>query len=338
MRRVAGLALVLAFGGACTALRPLDPIEPTQNRDAERAIDASNLARDASLQADGGVDASDLDAALAADSGIDAPLGDAFLPDAFVPDTSIPDANTLDSGSDAGPRCWDLYDSIVESAPTSYLRFEDRIDGIIPAAGAPGTDEARPTVPVTYGDGCLLGAQGVVGAAIDQVAAECQITIPSAGAALGSGDFSIEVWARLASVPGLASYAGLLAIDVGEGAGSFRGIRLLLRGATGGVANLILRTYPSEMEIVGGLLSTVRWHHVVAVRRGASASELWLDGAMVRSGSIVYDGWSAAASGRLGFGRGVRYQGRLDEASLYDHALSAEEILAHWLAGRPCAD
>ena len=67
------------------------------------------------------------------------------------------------------------------------------------------------------------------------------------------------------------------------------------------------------------------WHHVAAVHRGSSA-ELWIDGKLETTQSV-----SGTADGGV-FSLGQSYAGLIDEAKLYNYALSTSEIRADALA------
>jgi hyaluronoglucosaminidase len=82
-------------------------------------------------------------------------------------------------------------------------------------------------------------------------------------------------------------------------------------------------------------LTTGDWHHVAAVHDGSQLT-VYLDGARDASIATTISPASGTASIKLG-ARGddaaQRLRGDLDEAAIYDRALSAEEIERHYLAG-----
>jgi hypothetical protein len=82
-------------------------------------------------------------------------------------------------------------------------------------------------------------------------------------------------------------------------------------------------------------LTPDRWHHVAAVFDGSRLT-VYLDGVAENSVATTVAPGSGTASVKLG-GRGddtfQRLQGDLDEAAIYDRALTAAEIEKHYFAG-----
>ncbi|MEJ8802068.1 LamG-like jellyroll fold domain-containing protein [Pontibacter sp. H249] len=92
-------------------------------------------------------------------------------------------------------------------------------------------------------------------------------------------------------------------------------------------------------------LNDGNWHHVVAVRDGASLRNLlYVDGVLESELTIAYDA-SFASSALLNIGwinldAGFRYRGDLDELALYNRALTGQEIAGRYNSGqgRPYCD
>jgi len=79
------------------------------------------------------------------------------------------------------------------------------------------------------------------------------------------------------------------------------------------------------------------WHHVVAKRTGLTSAELYIDGEFIGSRadlpSISSDTPDPLSIGRLSLEYGRYFNGIIDEVRIYDRALSAEEIKAHYEQG-----
>jgi uncharacterized repeat protein (TIGR01451 family) len=159
-------------------------------------------------------------------------------------------------------------------------------------------------------------------------------------------DFSIELWMR--GVPGQTCAAsgftnnevmigrtdtsGLTKLQWWLGCSNSTGrARFLLQDVNDNEINL-----ESPQTIVDG-----NWHHLVAVRKGAGSDKvnrLYVDGVEVASADAVYPGGfsSATVPVTIGWmGSGFHFQGDLDEIAMYDEALSASEIAAHYANGIP---
>jgi hypothetical protein len=92
------------------------------------------------------------------------------------------------------------------------------------------------------------------------------------------------------------------------------------------------RLVASGSGIDGGTIVPDQWHHVVAVFDGTTAL-LYLDG--VKVNDITQSGDLAAVTPSVRIGDGDtwgNFQGTIDEVAIYDQALSASRIAAHYAA------
>ena len=113
-----------------------------------------------------------------------------------------------------------------------------------------------------------------------------------------------------------------------------------------GVAAFRLRdkTGKSVLLFGGTPLNDGQWHHVVAVRNGATTeNSLFVDGRLEDSKVVVYnDGFAATAKiniGWLNLDGYYRFAGAVDEVALYNQALTETEIQQHYSSGLGyCAD
>ena len=165
--------------------------------------------------------------------------------------------------------------------------------------------------------------------------------------ALSHSDYSVEVWLRPNHV-----HAGAVVTFAGEspethddrpgfylGLHGFGNIQSL-SSAHPSVLRYLNRNPPSGDAATGAncysgdSYQVRRWQHVVAVKKGAE-TRLYLNGEMVANAM----GADSLAKGlRLIIGeasttqRTYRYCGQLDELSIYQHALSEEEVHRHFRA------
>src|SRR5207248_1885596 len=81
------------------------------------------------------------------------------------------------------------------------------------------------------------------------------------------------------------------------------------------------------------------WHHVALTKDGTNLI-LYLDGSSVASTPMTeatyYQG-GGIAIGRDGDSSGSYFPGNIDEVAVYDHALSASQVAAHWAVGAGAA-
>ncbi|KQS68792.1 PKD domain-containing protein [Modestobacter sp. Leaf380] len=78
------------------------------------------------------------------------------------------------------------------------------------------------------------------------------------------------------------------------------------------------------------------WHHVVATF-GSTGMALYVDGALVQTNGNTsvagYDGyWRLGSDNIWGGANTAAFDGLLDEAAVYDRALTAQQVAAHWTA------
>lgn len=83
-------------------------------------------------------------------------------------------------------------------------------------------------------------------------------------------------------------------------------------------------------------IADTKWHHM-AVTRSSTTLSLYVDGGLVAStpttGSIKYTSGGGTAIARDGAHDSDYFQGYIDELAIYNYALGADRIAAHWLAG-----
>ena len=149
--------------------------------------------------------------------------------------------------------------------------------------------------------------------------------------------FTIEAWVKRASATEISlddnnqdgSQSGEGGIVFGYGRNGY-GFGLLNDG----------RLFLSRIDVDGvqstSAIADTNWHHILVIK-GAGAALFFLDGTLA-SGPIpyvtTYTFETSAAIGSRGDARGGTFWGMIDEPAVYDHALSTDEILALYAAGR----
>lgn len=239
-------------------------------------------------------------------------------------------AGTLDAA--AGPR--GAYpDEVLADRPLAYYRLGE-------ASGDVARDRAG-RMPVGRYAGVMLGVPGaIVGDADTAVRLDGEsawVSLADAYDFAGKVPFSIELWARPQLVDEL--HRGLFTKEV-AGGGMRQGYLLTLqmtaglvfeRGKDGLTANVMAKPLPA------GVFS-----HVVVTYDGTSL-RLYVDGALA-GGPVAATGElpdttanavaGARVSGNTPIGNAAHFRGDLDELALYDQALPAPRVLAHYRAGK----
>ena len=141
---------------------------------------------------------------------------------------------------------------------------------------------------------------------------------------LSTNDFAIELWANFG---GPVAEAGFVAHDDGKVGWSF--------GVRGGAVSLHLDSPAGPLDIAPAPFAPQpgNWHHM-AVTRGGSAINLYVDGAP--SGQATFAAEVPAASTPLTLGQaggGFFFKGLLDEVTIYHRQLSADEVKSIFQAG-----
>jgi hypothetical protein len=222
-------------------------------------------------------------------------------------------------------------DAVVADGPRGYWRLGD--------AASPAVDASGLGSPGTYNGGVVLGVTGALpgeadtAARLDGVNDLVTMGDPASGVLdFGTGDFSIELWARtpvngertLAAKRGSGGGSWLLTVTDDSGhAGQIRA------GVSDGVTG---RQVYSTRGIDDGA-----WHHVVVVVDRDSALRFYVDGLGAGEATNPPSG-SVSNTGAFQLGKVSGYahlSGDLDEVAVYGTALTAEQVAAHYGAAEP---
>ena len=152
--------------------------------------------------------------------------------------------------------------------------------------------------------------------------------------ALGTNDFTIELWANFAQVnPSLVGSAGSVVFvghDEGPGAHNkwffgFGGQELYFYFYGPSIGPQLMAAAPVN-------LVTNQWYHL-AVTKGSNVYRTYLDGSQagVETNSLAVPAANAPLT--IGQAEDLFMDGLLDEISLYNRALTASEVLAIYQAG-----
>ena len=150
---------------------------------------------------------------------------------------------------------------------------------------------------------------------------------------VGSGDFSLEAWARPTTV---RSPEGHVVVQKSAG-GDFSGwqYRLALNSKHRWRGTVFVGSRP--VTVTARRTARPAWTHLVLVRSGRLLL-LYVDGVLVAHAPLagrVNDGTGTFAIGKAGDGSVDWFDGAIDEVALYRSALSSAEISAHFRSAGP---
>ncbi|MEU4494504.1 LamG-like jellyroll fold domain-containing protein [Streptomyces sp. NPDC023998] len=228
--------------------------------------------------------------------------------------------------------------STMSDAPAAYWRFDEeegtKLASDVGANAADATFQDAAGPDDSSGSVGVTGAFGVAGGNAVSFADKTSVQIP--GSILGGApDLAVEMWFRTSSHGVLLSaqntaigstptaYRPILNIDK---AGKLRGEFWVSGGAP-------ITTSQSVTDD--------EWHHVVLSGAGTTQS-LYLDGVLAgtlngtrvdQRMAYAYVGAGYASPGWMGVDNGTYYfQGKMDEPAIYQHALTEQQVSAHYQA------
>jgi hypothetical protein len=228
-------------------------------------------------------------------------------------------------------------DVVLADAPLGYWRLEEDTGNFTDSSGNGYT--ATPGNNLTRG---LLGVIAQGDKAVNRLGGgitnECIGTIPdSAAFRFGAGSFSYELWLAKETV----FNSGVLGCKYLEGTAfpewwisaiSATQLRVEFR-----TSNVSTPTYLHDETLTGVTLDDGLRHHIVLVRDGAANVFVYVDSVQYVLPAFGGTLWSSAnptaIGGLAGTGGSVACEAKFDEIAIYNYALPAERVLAHWLAG-----
>ena len=257
-----------------------------------------------------------------------------LIPNIFSPaDEAAPSSSVAappPASTTAAPAPDKAYkDVVLASGPTHYWQF---------AYGADPSTDALATSNLTLGkDVSVLGSSAISGdsGAID-CAATSRSTVNSQTEETPTGDFTLEAWVNTT-----ASDGGQVLSFGSSASGSSSKVDRTLYIDASGLAYIGTRVgskrYAAQSETT---VTDGNWHHLVGTMSTASGLTLYVDGQPVATepkGNAVEEfsgywricgdslsGWPAASK--------VALTGSVDEVAVYNKALAADEVLAHFQA------
>ena len=192
--------------------------------------------------------------------------------------------------------------------------------------------DSKGTNPGTYTNSPTVGVAGAIAGDANTAVQLDGVNDHVAASRTATSDFSVELWFK--STQGLGtgtswtSGSGLFSADLTGTTGDF-GVSLRSDGriVAGIGATSVVSSTAGWND--GG------WHHVVFTRQASAAMALYVDGVVtagpVSSGAL--SGTATIALGRIQSGTNNYLQGVLDEVAVYNAAISAATVTAHYATG-----
>lgn len=207
--------------------------------------------------------------------------------------------------------------TVLADSPVAYWRLED-------PSGTTMTDSSGNGSNGTYVGSPTLGATGKVGSAVRFTAASSQYG-KATGLAATADTFTLEFWMKLAST-GSDYYLLTLGQDGG-------GVMI----ANDGRFRLVKTFGPVIVESTNLTTDTTGFHHFVAVKNGATSCKLYIDntdvtGTVTDATCVSSTIASLAAWTTNGSAFGGYADATFDEVAIYNTALSAARVSAHYTA------
>jgi hypothetical protein len=206
--------------------------------------------------------------------------------------------------------------SILPDNPVGYWRFGES-SGTIAHDSADANDG-------TYLGGFRLGQPGIGDTAVALDGQTGYVRVPDS-TSLHTGDtFSLEVWLKRNY---LSSYNGTEGLFL-------KGYQVFLDGGNFGSGGWVVLRKPNVDVIAKSTLGITdrSFHHVVVTKAGPSV-HLYIDGTDVTGtvGNRTIDDTTGSLS--IGNGGARPFRGVLDEAAVYNYALTSGQVAAHVAAG-----
>jgi hypothetical protein len=222
--------------------------------------------------------------------------------------------------------------SVTSSSPVLWWRLEEtpgpaaRSVATTVTGGPTGTFHAYPDLPVTGAPtGSAATALGVGLSGLSDISGGASRTTPAA--------FSTEVWFNSAGGTGpLVSFGDT---QTGPSTIPYGAVYLTAQGT------LVFSLRASQRTVVSGQdYRNTGWHLATATMSAGGRMRLYVDGALAGEDASATSAGSLTGFWRWGGGGdysayttqpgATLFTGSLDEASVYDKELTAEDVAVHW--------
>jgi hypothetical protein len=213
--------------------------------------------------------------------------------------------------------------AVLADKPVGYWRLGE-------ATGTTAADQAGAD-PGTYVNSPTLGAAGLLGADTDTAVSfdgsNDQVKVPPAGPLNLTSPITLEAWIKPAALPAAGSFASILTKAESYSL-QMNGPRLEFTVIQNGTRK--------RLQAPSGAISVGQVYHLVATYDGTT-QRLYVNGKEV--GSAALTGGATVTTNPLYVGswngNEEFFKGTIDEVAVYNTALTAARVTAHYQAGTP---
>jgi RHS repeat-associated protein len=226
---------------------------------------------------------------------------------------------------------------VLSDAPMAYWRLDD-------SSGTSATDSSGNGLAASYAGGVRLVASGALrgdsdsGVAFDGVNDD----VKRAPVTTQTSNVTMEAWIYWT---GCCFNFGAGPILVYNGNSGSNGYGLMISAGGGGSCGVSNQLFVLEGGVTcnadgaGGIVPTNQWVFVAATRSSSGVWTTYVNGVATTSSSSspapVAPTSGSTSIGASGLGGSNNFAGRIDEVAVYNTALSAARIEAHYAAARP---
>jgi hypothetical protein len=248
--------------------------------------------------------------------------------------------NAGGSTTATSPQSGDDYSSLVmASNPVGYWRLNETGPSALADYTGHGYTGVGPSTGYGTAGAPAVGTDTALNLSNGDIA-----SVPYAAALNPNGAFSVEVWLKTPTPPSSQEYQRVVST-------CHNGFRLELNYALNYMPTIgfyVTTTTGYRYVQMESAISADEWHHVVGVFDGGSANPtLYVDGVEqegLRVGDDSSGPYVPTASDPLTFGQCTTdppsiasnpdaYSGVVDEVAVYNHALTADEVVEHYSVG-----
>lgn len=215
---------------------------------------------------------------------------------------------------------------ILADSPLAYYRLGELL-------GTTADDFSGHAYHGSLHGGITLGATGLLAGDSDTAmtfnGSSGYISLPTTFEPTGANPWSIEAWVKVSAVPSSGTYYAIIAFGTNA---TRQSAQLKINGTGGGNAIFVCSTYAGDIS--GGSVTIGTTYHVVGTYNGTS-TRLYVNGSLI-AGPTAYAlniAMAYASIGADGATVAEYFNGSIDEPAIYNYALSASQILAHYNAG-----
>jgi hypothetical protein len=219
--------------------------------------------------------------------------------------------------------------AVLTDHPIGYWPLDEVVTNVFHDISGNGHDTT------TNGTGCHIGVTGLIPTSSDLAArfdGGSSVMFSSTNISYSGNAMSAEAWIN--TLDGAARNV-IVEANNGGGAPSFAWFFDIRSGVL--TADIYDNTIADHVASGAGTVNDGQTHHVVFTFDGTTIT-LYKDGSVTgvplvgafQKANGIYD---TGLGNAINFVTGTRLNGTLDDVALYDYALSADQVLAHYRAG-----